>query len=131
MNVLAKARKNTHQAMKSTLLHRGITTRSAFTAESINQTAIAKDLISLAGLQDYATVITGAGDETLRKPSQDGKIDNIDFLFLDHAEDQYDKDLKVAMDELKLLRGNSCIVADNVLRPGAPKYREYVRNHEV
>ena len=91
---------------------------------------IARDLISLAGLQDYVTVITGASDEVLRELSKDGKIQHIDFLFLDHAEDLYVQDLKLVMDELKLLRENSCVVADNVLRPGAPKYKEYVENHK-
>ena len=90
---------------------------------------IAKDLISLAGLSDIVTVVTGAADESLRKLKQDGKIDHIDFLFLDHVEDLYEQDLKVAMDELMLLKSGSRIVADNVLRPGAPKYREYVRGH--
>ena len=91
---------------------------------------IARDLISLAGLQDCVTVVTGPADESLKKLKEDGKIDRIDFLFLDHVEDLYEQDLKLAMDELKLLPENSCIVADNVLRPGAPKYREYVRNHK-
>lgn len=91
---------------------------------------IARDLISLADLQDYITVVTGASDEVLKKLTEDGKIEQIDFLFLDHAEDLYVQDLKLVMDELKLLRENSCVVADNVLRPGAPKYREYVGDHK-
>ena len=66
----------------------------------------------------------------MKKLSEDEKIDKIDFLFLDHAEGSYEQDVKVVMDELKLLGENSVIVADNCLRPGAPKYKEYVENHE-
>lgn len=91
---------------------------------------IARDFISLAGLQDLVTVETGPADETLRRLKKENKLEKIDFLFLDHVEDLYEQDLKVAMDELDLLNANASIVADNVLRPGAPKYREYVRNHK-
>jgi catechol O-methyltransferase len=51
------------------------------------------------------------------------------YRFLDHVEALYEQDLQVAMDELKLLGKGSTILADNVLRPGAPKYRDYVRGH--
>lgn len=91
---------------------------------------IARDLISLAGLQDYITVVTGTANDVLRKLQEDQKIDHIDFLFLDHAEDDYEQDAKLALDELKLLRENACIVANSLLRPGAPKYREYVNGHD-
>lgn len=66
----------------------------------------------------------------MKELNEDEKIDKIDFLFLDHAEGSYEQDVKVVMDELKLLGENSVIVADNCLRPGAPKYKEYVKNHE-
>ena len=91
---------------------------------------IAEELIALAGLDGVVTVVVDPADESLRKLKADGILDHIDFLFLDHVEDLYERELKVAMDELKLLRPGACAVADNVVRPGAPKYREYVRNHE-
>lgn len=90
---------------------------------------IARDLISTAGLSDYVTVVDGKAADSLRKLKEEGKVERIDFLFLDHDESLYEQDLKLALDELKLLQQNACIVADNVLRPGAPKYREYVQNH--
>jgi len=90
---------------------------------------IARDLTSLAGVQEYITVITGDAGDSLKQLKKDGKIDHVDFLFLDHAEDLYARDLKVVMDELDLLRENACIVADNCKRPGAPEYLEYVNNH--
>ena len=93
--------------------------------------AIASELVALAGLQDIVTIVTGPADESLRKLKADGKLDHLDLLFLDHVEDLYEQDLKVAMNELGLLKSGACIVADNVVRPGAPRYREYVRSHHA
>jgi catechol O-methyltransferase len=89
--------------------------------------AIATELIALAELQDLVTVVVGSADESLRKLKADGKVSSIDFLFLDHVEDLYEQDFRVAMDELGLLKTGAVIFADNVVRPGAPKYREHVR----
>ena len=89
---------------------------------------IATELINIAGLSDCVTVVIGPADETLRQLKADGKLDVVDFLFIDHVEDLYEQDLKTC-EGLGLLRTGSCIVADNVVRPGAPKYREYVRQH--
>ena len=66
----------------------------------------------------------------MRTLKREGKIDHIDMLFLDHVEDLYQADLKVAMNELGLLKSGASIVADNVLWPGAPDYRAYVRGHK-
>jgi catechol O-methyltransferase len=48
------------------------------------------------------------------------------MLFLDHVEELYHIDLAV-IESLDLLKSGACVVADNVLRPGAPEYRKYVR----
>ncbi|KAF2477882.1 S-adenosyl-L-methionine-dependent methyltransferase [Lindgomyces ingoldianus] len=90
--------------------------------------AIAKELIAIAGLTEVVTVVTGPADESLRNLKADGELEHIDFLFIDHVEDLYEQDLKVC-EELGLLKTGSVVVADNVVRPGAPKYREYVRGH--
>lgn len=66
----------------------------------------------------------------MKKLSRDEKIDRIDFLFLDHAEGSYERDIKLAMDDLKLLNENAVIVADNCLRPGAPEYKQYIQNRQ-
>ncbi|KXL44544.1 hypothetical protein M433DRAFT_154970 [Acidomyces richmondensis BFW] len=89
---------------------------------------IARQFIDIAGLSDVVTVVLGPADESVRKMKADGRLEHIDMLFLDHVEDLYEQDLKVCEDA-GLLRPGACIVADNVLRPGAPKYREYVRSH--
>lgn len=89
---------------------------------------IAAEVVAMAGLSEAVTIVTGPADESLRKLQADGTLTGIDLLFLDHVEDLYVQDVRVC-EELGLLRAGSCIVADNVVRPGAPKYREYVRAH--
>jgi catechol O-methyltransferase len=91
--------------------------------------ALATQAIALAGLSDAVTVVTGAADKSLRQLKSDNKLQFIDMLFLDHIENLYEHDLKVAMDELHLLKSGAMVLADNVLRPGAPEYRKYVRSH--
>ena len=90
---------------------------------------IISELVDLAGLSSIVTVVTGPADESMRRLKAEGKLSHIDMLFLDHMEDLYEQDLRVAMDELELLKSGSCVVADNVLVPGAPEYRKYVRDH--
>lgn len=95
-----------------------------------NFVEIASELVRMAGLQDIITVVTGRADESMRKLKADDKLDHIDLLFIDHVEEMFKPDLQVAMDELGLLKAGACIVADNILVPGAPEYREYVRTHK-
>ncbi|KAH8821790.1 S-adenosyl-L-methionine-dependent methyltransferase [Xylogone sp. PMI_703] len=88
--------------------------------------AIAREMIELAGLSDIITVVEGSASESLRKLQNDGSLVEIDLLFLDHEEQLYLTDLKACM-ELGLLKNGAVIAADNVVRPGAPEYREFVR----
>lgn len=90
--------------------------------------AIARQLIELAGLSDIVTVVTGPAEESIRKLHKEGTLSNIDFLFIDHVESLYTPDFK-ACEELGLLKKGAVITADNVVRPGAPEYREFVRSH--
>ncbi len=53
----------------------------------------------------------------------------LDFVFLDHDKDAYLDDLKSILDRGWLHPG-SIVVADNVRVPGAPKYREYMRQQQ-
>ncbi|KAF4499636.1 catechol O-methyltransferase [Fusarium agapanthi] len=73
-------------------------------------------------------VITGKAADSLRQLKEEGKLEGVDMLFLDHIEDLYVIDLQVA-ESLGLLKTGSHIVADNVLRPGAPEYKQYVKEH--
>ena len=53
----------------------------------------------------------------------------VDFVFLDHDKDAYLGDLKSILDRGWLHPG-TVVVADNVRVPGAPKYREYMRQQQ-
>lgn len=89
---------------------------------------IAMNLVDLAGLSDIVKIVTGPAVESLARLEKEGKISSIDMLFLDHVEQLYHTDLQV-VESLELLKKGSVLVADNVLRPGAPEYRKYVREH--
>jgi catechol O-methyltransferase len=90
--------------------------------------SIAMNLIDLAGLSDIVKVVVGSADDSLKRLQAEGKLKSIDMLFLDHVEKLYDSDFRVA-ESLGLLKGGSTIIADNVVRPGAPEYRKFVRSH--
>jgi catechol O-methyltransferase len=49
----------------------------------------------------------------------------LDFVFLDHDKDAYLHDLQRILD-CQWLHPGSVVVADNVLLPGAPRYRAYM-----
>jgi catechol O-methyltransferase len=90
--------------------------------------SISEKLIDIAGLSDIVTVVVGSAEESLKKLKNGGKLVMADMVFLDHAEELYVADFKVC-EELGLLREGSVVVADNVVRPGAPEYRALVRGH--
>lgn len=90
--------------------------------------SIAREMVGLAGLSDIVTVMEGSASESLQKLQKEGTLTDIELLFLDHEEQLYLTDLKVCT-ELGLLKKGAVIVADNVVRPGAPEYREFVRNN--
>ncbi|KAL7919737.1 S-adenosyl-L-methionine-dependent methyltransferase [Trichoderma austrokoningii] len=90
--------------------------------------SIARELIQLAGLSDIVTVVTGPAEESLRKLHAQGVLTSLDLLFLDHVEELYSADFKVC-EELSLFHNGTVIAADNVVRPGAPEYRQLVRSH--
>ncbi|KAH6692092.1 S-adenosyl-L-methionine-dependent methyltransferase [Leptodontidium sp. MPI-SDFR-AT-0119] len=90
--------------------------------------SIARQFIDLAGLGDIIAVVVGTADVVLKKLKDEGKLGGVDMLFLDHVEKLYVKDFKV-VEELGLLRKGAVIAADNVVRPGAPEYREFVRGY--
>ncbi|PWY87554.1 S-adenosyl-L-methionine-dependent methyltransferase [Aspergillus heteromorphus CBS 117.55] len=88
--------------------------------------SIAMNFVELAGLSEIVKVVVGPAADSLTRLNAEGKLSDVDFLFLDHVEELYLDDLQVA-EELGLLHPRALVVADNVVRPGAPAYREYVR----
>lgn len=90
--------------------------------------SIAMNLVSLAGLTLFVEVIVGSSADTLRRLHKEGTLKDVDLLFVDHVEELYKPDLELC-EKLGLLeKTGALVVADNVMRPGAPEYREYVRS---
>lgn len=89
--------------------------------------AFIMSMVDLAGLSDIVKVVTGPAAASLRRLHQSGELTQVNFVFLDHNEEMYLADLKLCQ-ELGVVGPGSVVVADNVGRPGAPEYREYVRS---
>lgn len=89
---------------------------------------MARKLVDMAGLSEIVEFVVGPAEESLRKLVKSGSLKEVDFIFLDHVEVLYATDLKVC-EELGFLKKGVVVVADNVVRPGAPEYREFVRAH--
>lgn len=88
--------------------------------------AISKQLIRLAELDDVVDIVIGPCRNSLRKLRDDFPQGVLDVLFIDHAKADYVTDLKLC-EELGLVGIVTTVIADNVISPGAPKYREYVQ----
>lgn len=80
-------------------------------------------IVDHAGLRDKVDFRQDYSYNVLHQLKKEGK--QIDVLLLDHVKELYLSDLKLAL-ELGLLHRHSYIVADNVLRPGAPELRKFV-----
>jgi len=91
---------------------------------------VARRIWTHAGIDDRVTCVVGTigdGGSTLDALANEhgfgaGKLD---FLFIDHDKGAYLPDLQSFLDRGWLHRG-SIVVADNMLIPGSPKYREFM-----
>jgi catechol O-methyltransferase len=95
---------------------------------------IARAIIGHAGVADRVTVVVGTlGDGGETMAALEGEhgfaAGGLDFVFLDHAKEEYLPDLERLTDRGWLHPG-SVVVADNVKLPGAPEYRAYMTEHE-
>jgi catechol O-methyltransferase len=95
---------------------------------------IARRILAHAGVDDRVTIVVGTlgdGGETLRRlRDEHGFAEGLlDMVFLDHDKDAYLPDLQRILGQGWLHPG-SVVVADNVLFPGAPAYRSYMRDHD-
>jgi len=84
-------------------------------------------LVDFAGLSDLVGVVVGPSDEGLTKLYNEGKLERIDMMFLDHYKPAYTADLKLC-EQLGLIQKGTVLAADNVIKPGNPPYLEYVRS---
>jgi catechol O-methyltransferase len=94
----------------------------------------ARQIWAHAGVADRLTCVVGTigdGGRTLDALANEYGFASgaLDFVFLDHDKDAYLDDLQSILDRGWLHPG-SIVVADNVRVPGAPKYREYMRNQQ-
>lgn len=101
---------------------------------SADNARVARQVWDHAGLGDRVSVVVGSigdGGDTLRRlVGQCGFGPGmLDFVFIDHHKDAYLPDLQSILDQ-GWLRPGSVVVADNVLFPGAPRYREHMKAHE-
>jgi catechol O-methyltransferase len=106
-----------------------------FSVELAEANAVnARQIWAHAGVADRVTCVVGTigdGGRTLDAlANQHGfSAGTLDFVFLDHHKDVYLADLLSILDRGWLHPG-SIAVADNVRVPGAPKYREYMRQQQ-
>jgi catechol O-methyltransferase len=114
---------------------RAAPTARVFSVElSAANAEVAQRIWSHAGISDRVTCVVGTigdGGKTLDALADEhgfaaGKLD---LLFVDHDKSAYLADLQSILDRGWLHRG-SIVVADNILIPGAPKYREYMREQQ-
>ena len=86
-----------------------------------------------AGVSDRVTCVIGTigdGGRTLDALSAHGfDAGTLDLLFIDHNKDVYLTDL-LSIEGRGWLHPGSVVVADNILLPGAPRYRAYMRRHQ-
>lgn len=96
--------------------------------------AIARRVLDHAGVGGRVTVLVGTlgdGGTTISALENEHGFAprTLDFAFIDHAKEEYLPDLERILDRGWLHPG-SAVVADNVKVPGAPDYRDYMREHE-
>jgi len=89
--------------------------------------AISTKIIERAGLSHKVKVLVGASNNILPLLREKYNIEAIDVLFIDHWKDIYLRDIKL-VEELKLLRSGSVVMADNIIIPGVPDYLAYMQS---
>ena len=95
---------------------------------------IARRILAHAGVDSRVTIVVGTlGDDgrTIEALERDHGFapGSLDFVFIDHAKDAYLPDLHRIL-ERGWLRAGAIVVADNIKLPGAPDYRDYMREQE-
>src|SRR3712207_1573196 len=96
--------------------------------------AIARRILAHAGAGDRVPVVVGTlgdGGTTAEALEQEHGFaqGSLDFVFIDHAKDAYLPDLQLIV-ERGWLRPGAIVVADNIKFPGAPDYRDHMREQE-
>lgn len=88
-------------------------------------TAVARWLVDLAGMSWAVEVWPGlGGDSALRAADEFGRY-ACGLVFLDHRGTKFHTDL-AGLEQLQLLAPRALVIADSVLRPGAPQFLWHV-----
>lgn len=85
--------------------------------------------LDLVGLGDVVRIVEGPSSsslKTLRETLNMPRPLKFDLIFIDHLKPLYTNDIKILEDE-GLIGEGTCVVADNVVKPGNPAYLSYVR----
>ena len=90
-------------------------------------TAMAKTIANHANITNIEFLLGGVSAQIdyLKKQFPQG----LDVVFLDHWKNLYVSDLNL-LEQNGLIRLGTRIVADNLLRPGAPEYIKYMTNNK-
>lgn len=86
--------------------------------DPVNAT-IARNHIELAGLSDVVTVQLGHSDDALQLVLESYGQGSVDMVFMDQRGTAFHEDLQ-SLEKMGLLADPAVVVADNVLKPGAP-----------
>jgi catechol O-methyltransferase len=89
--------------------------------------SIARQVIDLAGLGSKVEIIIGPAAKNLPIFAQDLKKqgNKLDFVFIDHLKSAYVPDTRV-LETVGLIKPGVTVVADNIVRPGAPEFVQYI-----
>jgi catechol O-methyltransferase len=95
---------------------------------------VARRIWTHAGVPDRIVCVVGTigdGGTTLDTLSREHgfRDDCLDFMFIDHAKHAYLPDL-LSVEDRGWLAPGAIVVADNVLYPGSPKYRRFMREQQ-
>ena len=96
--------------------------------------AIARRIWAHAGIGDELTVVEGTlgdGGSTIERLRNEHGVDDgsVDFVFIDHDKAAYLPDLERILGQ-RWLHPGSVVVADNIRFPGAPDYRDYMKQRD-
>ncbi len=87
---------------------------------------VASELHDWAGVSGKVTILRGKSFEFFPSLAANELKNGADLIFIDHWKDAYLPDIKL-LEQHKIVRKGTTVVADNILFPGAPEYLAYVQ----
>lgn len=87
--------------------------------------AVVWQVVDYAGVGDRVDIVVGLSGDVLEDVA--ARIGRCDWVFLDHCKPCLLPDC-LRMEQLGIIRPGTCLVADNVLYPGAPDFLQHVQD---